>query len=495
MEMEITRLKISQHHDIYSETDADFELLKESIKSDGRILNPISVTRDLVVISGSRRIRAALELGSIPTVPIVYQDISEEEIPYYIVAFNVYREKKPSEKIRECKLLEEKYGLGQGCRTDRRPIVAKAYELREQLLSNTARKQLKMVASKIEKLYPNDPAKQREAWSKLDNATSKSKEISRIGTQLKQKEISEKTIIKLHYEPNKDIRIIQGDCNSVAELDDKSIGLIITSPPYYHMRDYGIGEGQIGKEASVEDYVKTLVQRFELCKPKLEPSASVFVNIGDRIEDGNYCLAPHVFVTQMRQNGWKVKDIFLWTKADPHYYEEKASLSAHEYLFHFALNDDIICNKGWLNDTNSYQLATIGKTDRARLKSYLDFDERVIQTCGWRNQILRRACKDYNIPMTHSASFPPEIPELAIQLSTHPGQLVVDLFHGTGTTGIVCEKLGRRYIGYELQPEYIKISEVNFELHRNGKATSKKTFGNIVSLNNPPVENCLDLAA
>lgn len=495
MEMKIGRLKISKHHNIYSENDMDFKLLKEAIRNDGRVLTPISVTKDLVIISGVRRFKAAQALGTIETVPIKIEDINEEDIPYYIISYNIQREKTPSEKFRECKLLETTYDLGQGMRSDMRPIVKMAYKLRDQLLSNTARKQLKSVASQIEQLHPNDPEKQSEAWSKLDKATSKNKEMARINSLLKQKELSLKTTIKFPQKPKDGIKIIHGDCNRIADLEDNSVGLIITSPPYYHMRDYGLGKYQIGKEDSVEKYVKSLVERFELCKPKLESSASVFVNIADRIEGGYYCLAPQIFASHMQQNGWKVKDVFIWKKADPHYYEEKASLSAHEFLFQFVLNKDIICNKGWLHDTNAYQLSTIGRNERARLKSYLDFEERVIQTCGWRNNALRKACEEQGILMTHSASFPPEIPELAIQLSTNPGQLVVDLFNGTGTTGIVCEKLGRRYIGYELQPEYIKISEINFELYRSGKVASKKTFGNIISLANPSVDNSLDLAA
>lgn len=496
MEIEIELLSISEHHEIYSENNLDFELLKETIKTDGRILTPISVTRNHVVISGARRLQAARELGTIKKVPIKYDDIDEDDIPYYMVNYNIQREKKPSEKFRECKLLETKYKLGRGKRSDRRPIVEKAYELRNRLVSNTERKQLYAVGQKIKQLYPNDLTKQQEAWAKLDNATSKSKEIMRINSQLHQKEISLKTAIDFKFEQKQNINITHGDCSRVAELEDSSIGLIVTSPPYFHMRDYGIGEGQIGKEATIDEYINNLVDRFELCKPKLEPSASVFVNLGDRIDNSQYSLAPHLFVTEMKRHGWKVKDIFVWSKAAPHYYEEKASLSAHEYLFHFSLNDEIICNKDWLSDSEKYSLSTIGKGERTRLKSYLNFEERTIQTCGWRNEELRKACEDHKIPMTHSASFPPEIPELAIQLATHPGQLVVDLFHGTGTTGVVCERLNRRYHGFELNEEFVEVSKVNLQINRQQKSSSvKKVFGKIISLENIQDNNSHNKAA
>lgn len=485
MEIEIEQLIISEHHGIYSENSLDFEILKDAIRSDGAILTPISVTKNHIVISGARRLQAARELGIITKVPIKYDDIDEDDIPYYIVNYNIQREKKPSEKFRECKLLEEKYGLGQGTRSDIKPIVQKAYELRSRLLSNTERKQLKAVSEKIIQLYPNDPIKQQEAWTKLDNAPSKVKEIMRINSSLHQKKISLNASIEFKYDQKESIKITHGDCTRVSELEDNSVGLIITSPPYYHMRDYEIGEGQIGKETTVDEYVANLVYRFELCKPKLEQTASVFVNLGDCIEGSQYSLAPHIFVTEMKRNGWKVKDIFVWSKAAPHYYEERASLSAHEYLFHFSLNDEIICNKDWLNDAERYSLSTIGKGERTRLKSYLNFEERAIQTCGWRNERLRKACDNYKIPMTHSASFPPEIPELAIQLATHPGQLVVDLFHGTGTTGAVCERLNRRYHGFELNGAFIEISKINLQINRQQQDSSKKkVFGKIISIEN-----------
>ena len=73
---------------------------------------------------------------------------------------------------------------------------------------------------------------------------------------------------------------------------------------------------------------------------------------------------------------------------------------------------------------------------------------------------LRKGCEKQGFHLTHTAGFPLSVPLIAVMLTTRPGDLVLDVFSGTATTGEVALELGRRYVGYEINPEYIKGSIV-----------------------------------
>jgi hypothetical protein len=88
--------------------------------------------------------------------------------------------------------------------------------------------------------------------------------------------------------------IVQGDCRELLpQLPDECLDAVITSPPYYQQRDYGIGD--IGNEPSLDAYIQNLLQVFEQCVRCLKPTGSIFFNIGDKYESGSLQLAPYLF--------------------------------------------------------------------------------------------------------------------------------------------------------------------------------------------------------
>jgi DNA modification methylase len=90
----------------------------------------------------------------------------------------------------------------------------------------------------------------------------------------------------------------------------------------------------------------------------------------------------------------------------------------------------------------------------------MDFRDGMVKTNAATTQFLRKKCEERGFYLNHTAVFPEVIPMIPILSTTRPGDLILDLFNGTGTTGEVSVKLDRKYVGYEYNPEYVMASEI-----------------------------------
>lgn len=108
--------------------------------------------------------------------------------------------------------------------------------------------------------------------------------------------------------------ILIGDViKALKKLPDKSIDLIITSPPYYQQRDYGI-KGEIGQERTPEEYINKMLEVANELKRVLKNTGSYFLNIGDKFINKNQQLIPFKLAIEMQKNGWIVRNIIVWHK-------------------------------------------------------------------------------------------------------------------------------------------------------------------------------------
>jgi len=108
--------------------------------------------------------------------------------------------------------------------------------------------------------------------------------------------------------------VLQGDVREVYKhLKDCSIDCVITSPPYWRQRDYGVAE-QIGRESSPEEYAKEIANVFRLLWDKLKPTATVFLNIGYKYENEEFLLIPELVAWEMRKVGYVLKNKIIWHK-------------------------------------------------------------------------------------------------------------------------------------------------------------------------------------
>ena len=158
--------------------------------------------------------------------------------------------------------------------------------------------------------------------------------------------------------------IIIGDCRTeIPNLEDLSIDCIMTSPPYWGLRDYGHSE-QLGLESTPEEYLDNMLHVFDLVKPKLKDVGNCFVNLGDtysgsgkdvggtnqkesftfeemplidaNIPDKCLCMIPQRFAWGMIEHGWILRNEIIWHK--PNHMPESVTdrlTKSHEVVYHF----------------------------------------------------------------------------------------------------------------------------------------------------------------
>jgi DNA modification methylase len=236
-----------------------------------------------------------------------------------------------------------------------------------------------------------------------------------------------------------------------------SVRACVTSPPYWSLRDYAI-EGQIGLEETIEDFLANLVSVFEEVRRVLRDDGTLWLNIGDSYTSGGRTWrapdkknpframdvrpptpaglkpkdligVPWRLAFALQAAGWYLRADVIWNKPNcqPESVKDRPTRS-HEHVFLFSKSERYFYNHEAVRGPNNRNLRTV-----------------------W--DINTRAQKD-----AHVAMFPPELVERCLSLGSAEGDLVLDPFIGSGTTGLVALDMGRRFIGIELNPEYVELA-------------------------------------
>jgi DNA modification methylase len=142
---------------------------------------------------------------------------------------------------------------------------------------------------------------------------------------------------------NEKFKIFHGDSKKIIEsFPDNSIDCVITSPPYWLMREYHVESGNkgniIGTEQSPEEYVRNLVNIFHEVKRVLKPSGSVWLNIGDKVFNKNLMGMPWRVALAMQSDGWILRNDVIWNKLKGTQSSKDRLRPVHEYIFHFVKN-------------------------------------------------------------------------------------------------------------------------------------------------------------
>ena len=266
-------------------------------------------------------------------------------------------------------------------------------------------------------------------------------------------------------------RIICGDAKQVlSTLPADSVDLTVTSPPYFRHRDYGVN-GQLGKEATVDDYVAKIHGVLaELLRVTAETGACFFV-VGDTYQNQKLLLVPHRIALAAHEIGWTVRNDLIWNKLDPPPESPRNRWrSAHEHVLFltkrrgkYTFHADAIrvpyadaTKKRWGNgqvyggpkseerpNRNASRMRH-GKTFKLNPKGCLPTDV-------WSLPAGDSSARHY-------ATFPDRLLTPIILACSKPGDLVLDPFAGSGTTCRIAKENGRRFIGIELNPEYVKMA-------------------------------------
>ena len=319
-------------------------------------------------------------------------------------------------------------------------------------------------------------------------------------------------------------KILQGNVfDRLKDLNDESVQCVVTSPPYWGLRDYRQDE-QLGLEKTPEKYVENMVKVFREVKRVLKHDGTVWLNLGDSYaskskgdkrsaeelslgstlgpnKDGlsshNMAFNKNFSPMQFDLNGLKAKDLvgipwrvafalqadgwylrqdIIWHKPNP--MPESVTdrcTKSHEYIFlltksaKYFYDADAIREKTGLeitwNEYNSKKGSWFEKESNGQGLNQTDRTERSGSYAHPNGRNKRSVWTINTKPYkdAHFAVFPPKIPELCIKAGSSEGDIVLDPFFGSGTTGWVAQRLGRKWIGIELNPDYIKIAEKRFQ--------------------------------
>lgn len=462
-----SELKVSNNYEkIYGKNEVVDPLLYETIKKEG-IKEPLVVTNKNTIVSGVLRWRVALELSQNPEfsrkfqlIPVVVTENEDTDVE--IIIHNQGRTKTYSQKLREFKLLKDEFLAGRGYRTDMTVAKVKSKEKLEEVLgeSYSTLYRLFYIDNNIGDACGNDLDMVKKKWEILD---AHKISVTGLYTWVKnQKEANNVKEITKTFKKGA-MTILNKSCEDLSDLRDGSVNCIICSPPFFDMKNYGNGTTEIGKEKKVEDYIEKVCRILHGTKNKLNSNGSVIVNIGDVFKSGNMALIPHRIALGMANLGWKINTEIIWSKNNPPFSSKSARPNpSHEFIFQFYMDGKPHYNVEWLKETNkniepiSYGDKVKTKEKEINLRSVWTFDEEtsILKTNVNNLAPIKQAMAKTQVKLTHPAMMNDLVAGILVKSFTKEGDVVVDLFNGTNTTGIRCEEYGRDFWGYEINPDY-----------------------------------------
>lgn len=257
--------------------------------------------------------------------------------------------------------------------------------------------------------------------------------------------------------------VLQGDTRDIIKkLPDNSFQCVVTSPPYWGVRDYGVA-GQIGAEMDLNVYIKTLVGIFREVRRVLKNDGTFWLNIGNTYTSGgrkwrqedeknkgrgmayrpptpvglkkkDLIGVAWMLALECQKDGWFLRNDILWYKPNcqPESVKDRFTV-AHEYVFLFTKSER------YFFDQNAIK-------------------ERTTDGNGLKNRRTVWSINTEPCPEAHFAVFPRALVRPCLLGGSRTNDLILDPFYGAGTVGIVAKELGRRCVGIELKRDYIEIA-------------------------------------
>jgi site-specific DNA-methyltransferase (adenine-specific) len=259
-------------------------------------------------------------------------------------------------------------------------------------------------------------------------------------------------------------RIILADSQSMPELDEASVHFVVTSPPYWCIKDYA-HPGQIGHDQTYDEYLAALRNVLTECHRVLHPGCRMAVNIGDQYlratEHGRYRVQPipaDIAIMARDEIGFDFMGNIIWRKVSTTnttgggdwmgstYYPKDGHITyEHEYI--------VVLRK---------QGSWARPSDEAKERSRLTKEQRSRWFRGVWDDIHPERQNE------HAAVFPVELPRRLIRMYSFYGETVLDPFMGSGTTALAAALEGRHSIGYEINPEFEALIREKLRVGQRG---------------------------
>ena len=296
------------------------------------------------------------------------------------------------------------------------------------------------------------------------------------------------------------MNILTGDCLSLLPtLDAQSVQCVVTSPPYYGLRDYGV-DGQIGLEQTPAEYIGKLVAVFREVWRVLKDDGTLWLNLGDSYTTGgsgqnfsaehgstanstttiggyghrrqnpvagmptkNLVGVPWRVALALQADGWYLRSDIIWNKPNP--MPESVTdrpTKAHEYIFLMAKQERYYYDAAAIEEKAIMASGKSGfggpKNNNGKLAHTNEFGK------SWEKREQRNRRSVWTVPThsysgAHFATFPPKLIEPCILAGSREGDTVLDPFTGAGTTGLVSIQHHRKFVGIELNPAYVELAK------------------------------------
>jgi len=261
------------------------------------------------------------------------------------------------------------------------------------------------------------------------------------------------------------------DARKMHELSDNSVQLIITSPPYFNIKDYskdGRQEvvrgdkqaGQIGDIPEYEKYIAEMLKVWKECERVLKPNGKLVVNTPlmpmlKRSLDTHY--NRHIFNIDSdiqhsiaHKTGLFLLDIYIWNRTNP---TKKLMFGSYPYPPNFYAQNTTEFISVYVKDGKPERPSKeIKEASKLTQKEWTEFTKQI-----WNIPIPNKSDLAFG---DHTAIMPEEIVERSVRLFSFVDDIVLDPFAGSGTTLRVAKRLNRKYVGYEISPTYKDVMEL-----------------------------------
>ncbi len=269
-------------------------------------------------------------------------------------------------------------------------------------------------------------------------------------------------------------KIFYKDSRKMSELPDNSVNLVVTSPPYFNIKDYSLdgyqknkkGEkvrGQIGDIQNYKRYIDEMLKVWKECERVLRPNGKLVINtplMPMLKKNFNTHYNRHIFdinsdIEHSILNNTKLflLDVYIWNRTNP---SKKLMFGSYPYPRNFYAQNTIEFITVYVKDGPSENNLSKEIKEQSKLteKEWIEFTKQI-----WNIPIPNKSDLAFG---EHPAIMPEEIVRRCIRLYTYIGDVVLDPFAGSGTTLKVAKELKRNYVGYEISRSYEKV--INLKL-------------------------------
>ena len=263
---------------------------------------------------------------------------------------------------------------------------------------------------------------------------------------------------------NRPVLVVGDAAEALGLLPSCSVQTVVTSPPYWSLRDYQVAE-QIGCDEGLAEYVKSIVTAFDAVRRVLADDGTVWLNVGDSYTSGNRRYrapdrknraramsvrpatpaglkpkdligVPWRLAFALQDAGWWVRSEVVWYKpnAHPESVRDRPTKS-HETVFLLSKSQDYFYDTSAVRGPNGRRLRTVWD---------INTEPRQRESVGGDD---------------HPAVMPMALARRCIRITSRPGDVVLDPYAGSGTTLLAARELGRNWVGIELKPAYVDLIE------------------------------------